>query len=93
MGATAAAAGAGASAGAAGASVSAATSLFVSVGLGIGGIFVAAVLVFLLAYLDLLDAADPESSAVRRTLIATVVPLFLTFAGVVVFESLSVLGY
>ena len=47
----------------AGAGVSAAISLFSPVGLGVGGIFVAAALVFLLAYIHLHPRLRPN----RRT--------------------------
>lgn len=69
---------------------SAATSLLSPVGAGVGGVFVAAALIVLLAYLDLFDASEYESRQVRNTVLATIVPLALTFAGIVVFQSLQV---
>lgn len=68
-----------------------ALSLTSPVGLGVGGIFVAASLVLLLAYLDLLDAATVEQPRLRRSLVATVVPLGLAFVSIVLFQSLQVL--
>lgn len=73
------------------AGVSAATSLLSPVGLGVGGIFVAAALVLLLAYLDLFDASAIDDPEVRTTVLATVVPLALTFGAIVLFESLQVI--
>jgi len=72
------------------AGVSSATSLLSPVGAGVGGIFVAAALVGLLAYLDLFDASEHEKGDVRSMLIATTVPLLLTFSGIVLFQSLAV---
>jgi len=57
---------------------------------GVGGIFVAVALVALLAYLDLFDASEQEQSSVRSMLVATIIPLLLTFSGIVLFQSLSV---
>ncbi|WP_336000308.1 hypothetical protein [Halorientalis halophila] len=79
-----------ASSSAASASASA-TSLTSPVGLGVGGIFVAAALVLLLAYLDLLDASRFENPRLRRSLVATVLPLGMAFGGVVVYESLQLI--
>lgn len=79
-----------ASSSAASASASA-TSLTSPVGLGVGGIFVAAALVLLLAYLDLFDAATVENERLRRSLVATVVPLGLAFAGVVAYRSIQLI--
>jgi len=60
-------------------------------GLGVGGVFVAAALILLLAYLDVSDAGGDENAQVRRTLLATIVPLALTFGGIVLYQSLQVL--
>lgn len=72
-------------------SLSSVTSLTSVVGLGAGGIFVAAALVILLAYLDLFDASAYTSKRVRRTVVATILPLGIAFGGIVVFHSLQVL--
>lgn len=58
---------------------------------GLGGLFASIGLVYLLGYLNLLDAADGNES-LRRTLIALLLPLFLVFAGVVVDRSLAILS-
>lgn len=65
-------------------------SLVSPVGLGIGSIFVAVSLIVLLAYLDLLNAADGDDD-VRRMVVASVIPLFVAFSGVVLFQSLAVI--
>lgn len=72
------------------AGISAAVSLLSPVGLGVGGIFVAAALVVLLAYLDLFDASELDAPAARTTVLATIVPLGLTFGAIVLFKSLQV---
>jgi len=73
----------------------AAFGVHTAVGLGVGGIFVALTLVAHLGYLDLLGAAelDPERKRrMRSMLLAVVVPLLLTFGGIVLFQSLLTLG-
>lgn len=80
-----------ASSASAGAGVTAsATSMLAPVGAGVGGVFVVAALIYLLAYLDLTDAVQVEPS-VRRALVAAVVPLFIVFAGIVTFQTLAIL--
>jgi amino acid transporter len=75
--------------------VSSATSTAVSmlspVGMGVGGVFVAGALLFLLSYLDMLDASSVEDQQLRQTLVAIIVPLAVVFAGVVAFQSIQVL--
>ncbi|MFC7081406.1 hypothetical protein [Halorussus caseinilyticus] len=70
--------------------VSAATTPSVPVGLASGGIFAAVALVIVLVYVDLLDASDIEHEGLRRLLVATILPLLLTFGVIVLYESLSV---
>lgn len=80
-----------ASSSAAGAGVTAsATSMLAPVGAGVGGIFVAAALIYLLAYLDLLDAVEGRTPS-RGAVVATVIPLFVVFAGIVAFQTLALL--
>lgn len=67
------------------------TSMLSPVGAGVGGIFVAATLIWLLAYLDLLDASDLQSDRLRQTLAATIVPLFVVFVGIVAFQTMTIL--
>lgn len=72
------------------ASATSIASLLSPVGMGIGGVFVAAALIVLLAYFDILDAADGNET-VRRTLVASIIPLALAFTGVVAFQSAAAL--
>lgn len=66
------------------------TSLLSPVGAGIGGIAVAVMLVFVLAYFDCSTHPDVSDRA-RSTLFATAVPLLFTFAGIVGFRVLRIL--
>lgn len=77
-----------ASASSSSASVSVA-SLTSPVGLGVGGIFVAAALILLLSYFDMLEAADDANESIRMTLVASIVPLTIAFAGVVTFQTFA----
>lgn len=70
---------------------SSALSLLSPVGLGVGGVFVAAALILLLAYFDILTATDDADASLRRTLIATIIPLAAAFAAVIAFHTLMVL--
>lgn len=79
---------AGVSGSAAGVSV---TSLLTPVGLGVGGIFVAASLTLLLAYLDLLGAFRRDTYQVRMMVLAAIGPLLITFGAIVVFESKQII--
>lgn len=56
-----------------------------------GGLFAAVALIFLLAYLDLYIASDDENLLLRRLLQAAIIPLLATFAGIVLFESLTII--
>ena len=67
------------------------TSLLSPVGTGIGGIAVAVTLVYVLAHLDVVSARPEASERVQRTLVATAIPLGLTFAGIVAFRTLALL--
>jgi hypothetical protein len=83
---------AGVSSSAAGAS-SAATSLLSPVGLGVGGVFIAALLIFFLAYYDMISASEQNYENVQTMLSVAIAPLVVTFGAVVVFQSLQILGY
>jgi Na+-driven multidrug efflux pump len=73
----------------AGAGVAATTSMFVTVGVGIGGSLIAVLLVFLLGYLNVLEGVSEESHRLRRMLVATTVPLAITFAAVIALASMQ----
>lgn len=66
-------------------------SLTSPVGLGIGGVFVAAALIVLLAYFDVVDATEEADTSVRTTVVAAFVPLVIAFVGVVAFHTLAIL--
>jgi hypothetical protein len=66
------------------------TSLLSPVGMGVGGVAVALALIYLLARLDVLSAKENVDDRVRTMLVATVVPLALTFAGIVAFNVAAV---
>lgn len=67
-------------------------SLLSSQGVGIGGIFVTALLAYLLAYLNVVEASERNRRGLRSLLVAAIVPLALVFAGIVTFESLTIIG-
>jgi hypothetical protein len=58
--------------------------------MGIGGAVVALALVYFLARLDVVSARDETDDSMRGMLVVTVVPLVLTFGGVVVFNAASI---
>lgn len=59
----------------------------VSTGLGTGGLTVAVALVAVVVYVDLLDASAVEDDGLRRLLVATMLPLLVTFFFVVLYQS------
>lgn len=66
----------------------------IELGIGPAEMFVAAALVYTLAFVYLLDAAGLESDhqrAIRGTLVAAVVPLLFTFGAVVLYTSITVI--
>jgi len=67
-----------------------------SLDLGVGEVFIAVTLIYLLAYLNLVDpmsiSADTKRE-IRALLIASTIPLFLVFLSVVLINSLEILGY
>lgn len=92
MGATAVVSSSASSASASAAGVSATvTSLLSPVGTGVGGIVVAIMLVYVLAHLDVVSAKPDGDERVHRTLVATAIPLGLTFAGIVAFRTMALL--
>lgn len=59
--------------------------------LTLAAIIVAISLVYLLAYLNLFEATDIDSR-IKDTLIATIIPLFSAFCGIILYYSILSLG-
>jgi hypothetical protein len=74
------------------ASSASALSLFTGVGVGAGGIFVTVLLTYLLAYLNVVEASERSRRQLQSLLVLASVPLMFVFAGIVLFESLTVIG-
>ena len=68
-------------------------SLLSSLGVGPGSIYVTAVVVYLLAYLNIVEASEQYRQRLRSFLVSTSIPLVFAFIGIVIFESLTVIGY
>lgn len=62
-----------------------------TVGPATGGIFVAVALIFLFAYLNVLEASEADHPALRRQLISLTVPLTIAFASIVMFSAVQFL--
>lgn len=60
-----------------------------TVGPGIGGIFISMILVYLFAYLTLFDAADIDRPGLRNHLIAVVIPFFIAFSAILLYQSVQ----
>lgn len=58
-----------------------------SVGVGLGGIFVAGALVYLFSYFDLLEQGETDTHDLQRTVLATIIPLTVVFAGILLFKT------
>lgn len=76
-------------------SASSASSLSLLSGLGVGaaGIFVTVALVYLLAYLNIVEASERNRKHLRSLLVVVSVPLTFAFAGMILYESLSIIGF
>lgn len=57
-----------------------------------GGLVVVASLIYLLTYLDLLDASRLDRPDLRIALIASLIPLAIAFVGVLVFNIIQLVG-
>ncbi|NHN46532.1 hypothetical protein G9464_02830 [Halostella sp. JP-L12] len=55
-------------------------------GIAVGGMFVTIALVYLLTYLDLIDAIDGEYDRLRRVLSTIIVLFGLVFVGIIFLE-------
>ena len=60
---------------------------------GVAGIFVTAILIYLLAYLNVVQNSERDRSSLRSLLVAASVPLSVAFAGILIYESLVVIGF
>jgi hypothetical protein len=74
------------------ASAASSLSLFASVGIGVGGILITGVLLYLLAYLNVVEATEHNREQLRSLLVAASVPLVFVFGAIIAFESLTVIG-
>lgn len=61
-----------------------------TVGVGIGGMFVAVALLVLLGHMEATDALGADQGWFPRVVAAFVLPLGVTFAGVVLFQVLRI---
>lgn len=68
-------------------------SLISTVGVGAGGIFVTALLVYLLAYLNVVEASERNRQHLQSLLVVASIPLAFVFVSVVAFKTLTILGY
>lgn len=75
------------------ASSASALPMLSELGVGEGGIFATAILIYLLAYLNVVEASEHDHSRLRSLLVAVSFPLLLAFIGIVAFESLIATGF
>lgn len=61
-------------------------------GVGSGGIFISALLTYLLAQLHIVGASERDFRGVRTLLVVMIVPLGIVFVGIIALESLSIIG-
>jgi len=57
-----------------------------TVGTSIGGVVATIALIYVLAYLDLFEAAEYEIEGLRTTLVAAAIPLVIVFVSIVLFN-------
>lgn len=67
-------------------------SLLTTPGVRIGGIFITAALVYLLAYLNVLEASEHNRRRLRTLLVIAIFPLATVFIAIVTIETLAVIG-
>lgn len=67
-------------------------ALYSQIGVGIGGIFVAALLVYLLGYTQVLEASERDDRRLRLLLVSAILPLQFAFVGLIAFESFRIIG-
>jgi hypothetical protein len=66
-----------------------ADSLATALSAGVGGFFIATSLVLLLAYLNLLDGIDADTTRTRSLVIASILPLSVAFATTLLVRSVQ----
>lgn len=67
-------------------------SLLADPGVGAGSMFVTGLVVYLLAYLNVVEASERDRRWLRWLLVAMIIPLATAFLGILVFETLETLG-
>jgi hypothetical protein len=70
-----------------------APTLLSTLGVGVAGIFVTGILIYFLAYLNVVENSERDRPSLHLLLIATSVPLLFSFAGILIYESLVVIGF
>lgn len=63
-----------------------------TVGTSVGSVIATLALIYVLAYLDLFEAADHDVEGVRETLIAAIIPLTLVFVTIVLFNVVGIVA-
>lgn len=61
-------------------------------GVGAGAIFATGLVIYLSAYLNIVEVGGIERQGLRRLLLVALVPLVATFLGILLFETLAVIG-
>lgn len=62
-------------------------------GVGVASIFVTAILIYILAYLNIVESSERKRDSLRSLLITVSIPLAFTFASILTYESLVVIGF
>jgi hypothetical protein len=70
-----------------------APALLSNLGVGVAGIFVTGILIYLLAYLNVVENSERDRPSLHLLLVAANVPLSFAFAGILIYESLVVVGF
>lgn len=68
-------------------------ALLSDLGVGVASIFVTAVLIYILAYLNVVENSEQKRDSLRSLLTVVSIPLSFAFAGIMIYESLAVIGF
>lgn len=68
-------------------------TLLSDLGVGVASIFVTAILIYILAYLNIVENSERKRDQLRSLLLTASIPLSFTFAGILMYESLIVIGF